>query len=125
MKFIHRLGYYLGGFALGLIILAYFFSNKKTSCAYGPNARTLKNINLKEQVYSPEATFFLQKNSIDTSKINKILKYGEVDFGNSDTEKDSCKIYLIKGKSELEHIAIRVENCEETATILQIKKVRE
>ena len=44
MKFIHRLGYYLGGFSIGLILLAFFLQGKKTSCDYGPNARTTKNI---------------------------------------------------------------------------------
>ena len=52
MRLIQRLGYYLGGFSLGLIILAFFLSGKKTSCAYGPNARVLKNINTKKLVYS-------------------------------------------------------------------------
>ena len=41
MKFIHRLGLYLGGFSVGLIFLM-FFLVEKTSCAYSPNARVLK-----------------------------------------------------------------------------------
>lgn len=125
MKFIHRLGYYLGGFAIGLIILAYFFSGKKTSCDYGPNARTIKNINLKDRKYSPEALQFIGKTNVDTTHINKVLKYGVVDFGKSKTERDSCKIYVIKGKSELESLEVTVENCSKTATILQIKKVNQ
>jgi len=48
MKFIHRLGYYLGGFSIGLIFLAFFLSGKRASCDYGPDARVLKNIGLKQ-----------------------------------------------------------------------------
>ena len=47
MKFIHRLGYYLGGFSIGLIFLAFFLSGKRASCDYGPDARVLKNIGQK------------------------------------------------------------------------------
>ena len=52
MKLIQRIGYYLGGFSLGLIILAFFFSKKKTSCSYGPEARVIKNINSKKILFS-------------------------------------------------------------------------
>ena len=48
MKFIHRLGYYLGGFSIGLIFLAFFLSGKRASCDYGPDARVLKNIGQKK-----------------------------------------------------------------------------
>ena len=54
MNLKQRLGYYLGGFSIGLIFLAFFFSGKRTSCAYGPEARVLKNINTKPLVYSEE-----------------------------------------------------------------------
>ncbi len=39
MKLIQRIGYYLGGFSIGLVILAFFLNGKKTSCSYGPDAR--------------------------------------------------------------------------------------
>ena len=29
MKFIHRLGFYLGGFSIGLVFLMFFLSGKK------------------------------------------------------------------------------------------------
>ena len=60
MKFIHRLGYYLGGFAVGLIFLSFFLSGKKTSCSYSPQARTIKNINLKDFQFSGKANITLQ-----------------------------------------------------------------
>jgi len=44
MKFIHRVGNYLGGFSIGLFILTFFLKRKKTSYDYGLNSRTTTNI---------------------------------------------------------------------------------
>ncbi len=54
MRLLHRIGYYLGGFSIGLIILAFFLSGKKTTCAYFPEARVLKNINTKTESPKPK-----------------------------------------------------------------------
>ena len=74
MKLIQRLGYYLGGFSIGLIILAFFLSGKKTSCSYGPNARVLKNISTKELLYSKTVIDQIEDQTIDTASINTILR---------------------------------------------------
>ena len=52
MKIVHRFGFYMGGFSIGLVFLMFFLSGKKTSCAYGPDARVLKNIQTKRPQYS-------------------------------------------------------------------------
>ena len=62
MKFIHRLGYYLGGFSIGLIFLAFFLSGKRASCSYGPDARVLKNISTKQLIYSRNVIDLIQNN---------------------------------------------------------------
>ena len=122
MKFIHRLGYYLGGFAIGLIILAFFLSGKRTSCAYGPDARVLKNIRLKERIYSEEALIEMQRSQIDTGSINTVLRKGDVDFSRSNTDLDSCKIYMITGNSEVGKLNMLFENCDSIATLQKIWK---
>ena len=48
MKILYRFGYYLGGFSVGLIFLAFIFNGKKTSCNYSPSARVKDNILQKE-----------------------------------------------------------------------------
>ena len=52
MKLVYRFGFFFGGFSIGLVFLMFFLSGKKTSCAYGPDARVLKNIQLKRIQYS-------------------------------------------------------------------------
>ena len=118
MKLGQRLVYFSGGFIIGLIMLFFILSGKKTSCAYGPDARTLKNIRLKERTFSEQSLHFLDQNNLDTSAISKILKEGDVIFSESNLKMDSCKQYAIQGKINEKNLKIRVENCEKTATVL-------
>lgn len=118
MKFIKRLGFYSGGFIIGLILLFFFLSGKKTSCDYGPNARTLKNIRIKERAFSEEIIQNLKQQQLDTSAISELLENGNVLFSESNTDLDSCKVYVIEGTVSEKDIKISVENCNEKATIL-------
>lgn len=117
MKLIHRIGYYLGGFSIGLIILAFFLSGKKTSCAYGPNARTIKNISIKERMFSETVKDQMTYHSIDTLAISNLIKTGNVNFSESDTKADSCKTYLIENQLNDKDVQLWVRNCDSIATI--------
>lgn len=121
MKFIHRFGYYLGGFSVGLIVLAFFLSGKKASCDYGPNARTIKNITSKDKRYSENTKFFIITYHLDSLKVENLIRNGEVDFSKSQTHLDSCNIYTIDSKLDNEDVILSVENCKEIATILSIR----
>ena len=121
MKLIQRVGFYLGGFSIGLIFLAFFLSGKRASCSYGPDARVLKNISTKQLIYSQNVIDLIQNKSIDTLKILKALKFGDVNFYESNTKLDSCRIYLIENDFEDMHISLSIENCETIATINTIK----
>jgi len=117
MKFIHRLGFYLGGFSIGLIFLMFFLSGKKTSCAYGPNARVLKNISTKTLRINPEIQTKLTALNVDSLRLSEILSKGGVDFRKSKTNLDSCKRYVIEHKT----IQILLKNCATDAIILDVK----
>ena len=121
MKFIHRLGYYLGGFSIGLIFLAFFLSGKRASCDYGPDARVLKNIGLKQLQYSNKAENTMISNKIDSTTISLILKQGDVNFSKSNTKLETCKIYFVYKTVEEKEIALTIENCETIATIKSIE----
>lgn len=114
----HRFGYYMGGFAIGLIFLAFFLSGKKTTCDYSPNKRVLKNIRIKERSLSPQTIQTLNAYSMDSTQINYLLLKGRVDFSKSKTHLDSCNIYVIKGKIDKRTLEITVKNCSEKAEIL-------
>lgn len=120
MKFIHRLGYYLGGFSLGLIILAFFLSGKKTSCAYSPNARTTKNISQKQKTYSEEALSIMRSFEMDTTIVSDMIKYGSVNFSESDTKAETCKTYIVKNNYKDQKFRLQIKNCDSLATIESI-----
>ncbi len=120
MKFIHRLGYYLGGFSIGLVFLAFFLSGKRASCDYGPDARVLKNIGLKQLQYSDIVEEMMASKKIDSTTIYLVLKRGDVNFSESNTKLETCNLYVIEKTVEKKEIAITVENCDEIATIQTI-----
>ena len=128
MSLLKRFAFYFGGFAIGLILLYFFVGGSGASCEfdYGPSSRTLKNIRLKERIFTNEALEALNKYQIDTSTISFALKNGDVLFSESNTKLDSCKIYLVE--SEIDNssnsdnkIILTIENCNKKATIQKIE----
>lgn len=120
MKLIQRIGYYLGGFSIGLIILAFFLNGKKVSCDYGPDARVLKNINTKEVVYSEDINMDLSEKKVDSMTILYLLKKGDVNFSKSNPREKPCAIYTIEGKYNEKSMELTVQNCDNVATLLKI-----
>ncbi|MDN3667171.1 hypothetical protein ACFFU1_06960 [Algibacter miyuki] len=121
MKLIQRIGYYLGGFSIGLIILTFFLNGKKASCSYGPEARVLKNINSKNIVYNAVINDFISKNIIDSTEIRTVLKKGDINFSDSDTRRKPCGVYFVEGELDEREVVLTVENCDSIATITNLK----
>jgi hypothetical protein len=121
MKLIQRIGYYLGGFSMGLIILAFFLNGKKTSCSYGPESRVLKNINTKRIHYSQAIIESIENKTIDSTEIQTVLKKGDIDFSNSNPRQEPCGVYLVEGNINNKEISFLIENCDSIATLTQLK----
>ena len=117
MNIFQRFGYYLSGFAIGLIILAFFLSGKKTSCDYGPNARTVKNITSKPIAYSPISEKIIKSNQIDSATVINLIKFGKVDFSQSNTKQEPCKVYVINNTFKNRTVTMNIKNCDSLATI--------
>lgn len=123
MKLIHRIGFYLGGFSIGLILLAFFLGGKRTSCAYGPNARTIKSISTKKKrFYSEDAKDAMRTYNLDTVAILKLIKTGDINFSESDTKAKDCKTYFIENELDDKVVELIVKNCEadSSATVQSI-----
>lgn len=114
MSFLYRLGYYLGGFSAGLVILFFLFNGKRTQCNYGPEARVLNN--LSEKQWEAKTTL-LPNMTLDSITVQTLLKSADVDFAASDTKRDSCKRYALSTYFDNKNIALEVENCEKTVYI--------
>ena len=117
MTFKQRLPYFLGGLTIGIIFVIFIWNKKGTqSFDYGPNSRVLKNIRIKDRVFSLEALSTINSHKIDTAAISQILKNGNVDIWNK-IKLDPCIQYNIKGKKDLKNITLTVKNCDSIATI--------
>ena len=102
MKLLYRLGYYLGGFSVGLIFLAFILNGKKTSCNYTPNARVIDNL-LQKEIVIPDA--ILNSNpQLSTDQIKEIIKRGNVNF------------------SKIQNNLNWQENHKDVSTFLNVKK---
>ena len=115
MKLLYRLGFYLMGFSIGLIFLMIILKGKKTSCNYSPNDRVISNLSKKawkKQINTISA--------FDSIAFQGFLDKANVDFGKSETQKDSCKIYFMNGYWKEKPISITVENCEKTVEVSSI-----
>ena len=129
MSLLKRFAFYFGGFGLGLILLYFFVGGSGASCEfdYSPNSRTLKSIRLKERVFSENTLNTLNQLQLDTAAISYVLLKGDVLFNESNTQLDSCKIYVIEGKAAPKEtpnsdktIKITVENCNKKVTVTKI-----
>ena len=121
MNLLKRFGFFSIGLIAGIIILLFFLGGKRASCDYSPTARTLKNIKIKDRVYTDEAYRFFESNNIDTTVVNTILEDGSVNFGKSQTGKEPCNIYFVSGKIDSKKLELQIENCEKTATIQRVE----
>jgi len=120
MTFRQRLPYFLGGLTIGIIVVVFIWDKKDTTFDYGPNARVLKNLRIKERHFSNDALSVLSSKKIDTANISKILKNGDVDLMNK-VKLDSCLYqYNINGKKDLKNVTLTVINCDSTAIIDKI-----
>ena len=121
MSFLKRLGFYLGGFAIGIIFLAMFLRKKSdetgVSFCYFPNCRTLKDIRSKSLYYSDDVQRQFAQKQVDTTDIVFLLNEGNVDFSKSDTKGTPCKTYYIEGKQKELQLSAWVKNCTEKASI--------
>jgi hypothetical protein len=123
MKFTYRLAYYLVGLVLGLFFISAVFSGKDTRCNYFPNARVLNDLRNKPFNYSEKASQILSEKWVDTSDIKNTLKFGDVDFDNSNIEVGNGKIYVIEGKTlKNQEITLKIINYSDRAVLQDIIK---
>ncbi|WP_296637111.1 DUF4258 domain-containing protein [Polaribacter sp.] len=115
-----RIGYFLVGVSISSIGVYFFWQKKNTSFDYGMDARTLKTIRIRERIFSNEAKMVMNSSKIDSLKIERILNFGDVDFGKSQQRKKPCAEYYITGKKELKNVSLYVIRCDYTATIKSI-----
>ena len=110
-----KLKFFSFGLLLGTFFLFTFLNGKKLSCNYGPESRVINNLKQKKWVYK-------RKNiNQDTLDLIDFLENSKVIFNKSNTRKDSCRVYRIRGLGKYQEIIINAENCSKVVNAELIK----
>jgi hypothetical protein len=121
MAFLKRLGFFLVGLSIGLVLLAFFLKRKAegtgTEFCYFPNCRVLKELRSKPLGYSAPIREMMAGGKLDSTAIARFLKDGDVDFGRSNTKAQPCTIYFIEGSHEEKEAVLEVQNCRDSVVI--------
>lgn len=120
MEVKRRIGYFAGGFSIGIVFLFVFLGGKRASCNYLPNDRVLADFARKKIELAPDLRAQLAAGTLDTIAIQKIVGYGDVNFSESDTDAKPCPLYKVYGKQELATTHLIIKNCMDRMEVQQI-----
>ncbi|MEO1486518.1 MAG: DUF4258 domain-containing protein [Bacteroidota bacterium] len=115
MGFLRRLGWYLFGLSLGIMVLVFILKKKSednpiTFC-YLPNCRVLKDMRSKKMIFGEN----LDSKYRDTVLLQTFLVEGKINFGKSDTEAKPCKKYIVEHPEE--NLEAHLQNCDSTLIV--------
>lgn len=112
----------MSGFAIGMFVVAMVWSGKDARCNYFPNARVLNDLRSKPFVYSTDAKLLLSQGWVDTTDVKNTLKYGDVDFDQSNVPSENGgKIYIVEGKTVKDvPIILKVVNYPDKAILEKV-----
>lgn len=122
MNIANRFIYFFFGLTLGVIAVIFLAKKKNIQFPYGPDARTLKSIRIKEHRYfSGQAQKTYTEHNLDSIQITYLLTQSDVDFSQSDTDtKKPCQTYRINGKLKEMEVSMLVKRCDSSATFEEI-----
>lgn len=95
MGFLRRLRFYLIGFGIGLLMVAFLFGPKAAQCSYLPNSRTLEEAKIYQFSYSNEVIDLMNSEKIDSVFIfDELFKNSEItNFGTDEVRAEPCRVY--------------------------------
>ena len=105
MDFSKKIKLFSFGLLLGTFFLITFLNGKKVSCNYGPESRVINNLKQKKWIFENK------KIALDSFNVIDFLENSKVDFNKSNTRKDSCRVYYLRGIRQYKGIIINATNC--------------
>tara|TARA_B100000575_G_scaffold31955_1_gene21522 strand:+ start:9155 stop:9505 length:351 start_codon:yes stop_codon:yes gene_type:complete len=115
MNFYKKIKFFSIGLFTGTIFLIIILNGKKLSCNYGPESRVIKNLKHKKWIFDNEII------ATDSFNLVDFLENSKVIFNKSNTKKDSCKVYYLRGLLKYKKINIEAENCSKIVNAKVIK----
>lgn len=119
MSFIKRLGFYLIGFSVGMVFLAFFFKEKRAEFCYLPNCRVLKELRSKPLEINHSAV------ELTIEEIKHLLTNAEVLFAQSNVKNKPCKIYVVKTQNndEVQYL-LTFHSCSEKVIVTASERIK-
>ena len=114
MVFSKKIKFFSLGLLLGTFFLITFLNGKKLSCNYGPESRVIYNLKQKKWIFKNMA--------LDSLNLIHFLENSKVIFNKSNTRKDSCKVYYLKGLGKYKGTIINAKNCSKVVNAKIITK---
>lgn len=114
MDFLKRLGFYLGGFSVGLVLLAFLFNGKRTQCHYGPEARVINDLEQKSWKAHPSIKHPI---AVDSTSVYSFLAQSSIDFSQSNPQQLPCRKYVLNTYYTEKNYVLEVENCKDYVEI--------
>lgn len=123
MSLLKKIGFYLIGLSLGMIILTFILKGKNTEICYFPNCRVLKDIRSKELRHSESILKLMEQETLKPEDIREFLSEGNINFRKSETETSPCKTYYIEGELNEKATALIVKNCDGYAEVVSLTEI--
>lgn len=127
MRIIQRVGYYLVGVAIGIVLLAFFLKGKmkdsKLEFAYFPEARVLKSLGNMPFTLSAKAKQNPLGQEIDSIWLSNFYNTADVDFSKSNPRKADClKEYTLNGNASAKDLRmfLTLNPCDSLVKIEEI-----
>ena len=115
MNFYKKIKFFSFGLLIGTFFLIAMLNGKKLSCNYGPESRVINNLKQKKWIFDNEIK------ALDSLNLIEFLENSKVVFNKSNTRKDSCKVYYLRGVLKYKRMVIKAENCSKIVRAKVIK----
>lgn len=123
MAFLRRLGWFLAGLSMGMVLLVFFLKKKSgdnsMDFCYFPNCRVLKDMRSKSLIFDGQ----LPITHRDSLLIQSFLTEGTIDFEKSDTQAIPCKTYYITHPIADKYWIMQAINCKDTLIVRTLTPV--
>mgnify|MGYP001019244967 CR=1 FL=1 len=123
MKFGGRLKYYLVGFSIGIIACLIIFKGR--GCEWLPNERVLNTIQSSNIYYTSQDSCLMAENGISKKDIFLLLQNGDVNFGESNTDREIATYRLnnVNTEAELKTYVIEYNNLKLSLDLFELDSV--
>ena len=123
MKFGGRLKYYLVGFSIGIIACLIIFKGR--GCEWLPNPRVLNAIQSSSIYYNPQDSCLMAENEISKKDVFLLLQNGDVNFKESNTERElaTYRLKQFDTESELKKYVIEHNSLKMSFDLFELDSV--